>query len=370
MIPVCEPYLAGNEKKYVLECLETNWISSSGKFLNRFEEMVRDGCGVKHAICCSSCTTALHLAFEVLDLQPGDEVIVPAFNLIAGTNMVILAGGKPVLADSDPRHWCIDVAKIEEKITPRTRAIMAVHMYGHPCDMGPLMELAQEHSLVVVEDAAEAHGAEYKGRKVGGIGHMGCFSFYANKNITTGEGGMVVTDNDEYAERIRKIRNQGLEEPRFVHQVRGFNYRLTNLQAAIGVAQMERIEEIVERRRELFRRYKERLENQRGITLAWEAEWAKSVFWQICVVLTEEFGSSKEKVMSQLHKAGVDTRSFFCPMNLQPLFSGKNKKFPDLRGSYPVSERLWKRGFYLPSGLGLTDGQIDEVAGKLLQCRC
>ena len=369
MIPVCEPVLGGNEKKYVLECLETNWISSAGKFLDRFEKMVREQCNACHAIACSSCTTGLHLAFEVLDLKPGDEVIVPAFNLIAGTNMAVLAGGKPVLVDSDPETWCIDARKIAEKITPRTRAIMPVHMYGHPCDMDPIMELAQKHNLIVIEDVAEAHGAEYKGKQLGAIGQIGCFSFYANKNVTTGEGGMVVTNNDDYEKRIRMMRNQGFQKLRFVHELRGFNYRLTNLQAAIGVAQMERLDAIVKRRRDLAAEYRKRLQGQRGVLVASEAPWAKSVFWQICILLTDEFGATKDEVMSKLHADGVETRSFFCPMNLQPLFSGKNKRFPDLRGSYPVSERLWKQGLYLPSGLNLTDGQIDEVVEKLLRCR-
>jgi perosamine synthetase len=369
MIPVCEPVLGGNEKKYVLECLETNWISSAGKFLDRFEEMVRDQCGARHAIACSSCTTGLHLAFEAIGLKTGDEVIVPAFNLIAGTNMVVLAGGKPVLVDSDPETWCMDARKIAEKITPRTKAIMPVHMYGHPCDMDPIMELAKKHNLAVIEDVAEAHGAEYKGKALGAIGHLGCFSFYANKNITTGEGGMVVTNDDAHAKKIRMMRNQGFQQPRFVHEIGGFNYRLTNLQAAIGVAQMERLDAIVKRRRELAAQYRERLQGQRGVRVATEAKWAKSVYWQICVVLTDEFGATKDDVMSKLHADGVETRSFFCPMNLQPLFSGKNAEFPDLRGSYPVSEHLWNHGLYLPSGLNLSDSQIDEVVAKLLKCR-
>lgn len=369
MIPVCEPVLGGNEKKYVLECLETNWISSSGKFLDRFEEMVRDQCGAKHAIACNSCTTGLHMMFGVLELKPGDEVIVPAFNLIAGTNMVVLAGGTPVLVDADPGHWCIDARQIESKITPRTRAIMAVHMYGHPCEMDLIMKIAAKHNLVVVEDAAEAHGAEVNGTPVGAIGQLGCFSFYANKNITTGEGGMVVTNSDSYANRIRMLRNQGFQQPRFVHEVRGFNYRLTNLQAAIGVAQMERFDTIVNRRRELAAKYRERLKDERGLQLAGEAPWAKNVYWQICVVLSDDFGATKDQVMEKLQTDGVETRSFFCPMNLQPLFSGKFKNFPDLRGDYPVSNHLWTHGFYLPSGLNLTDGQIDEVVEKFLKCR-
>ena len=235
-IPVCEPLLDGNERKYVLDCLDTSWISSAGKYIPAFEHAFSRYCGARHGIACSSGTAAIHLALLALEIGPGDEVIVPCFNLIAGVNAVMLTGARPVLVDVDPRTWCLDPALLAEKITSRTKAIMAVHMYGHPCDMDPILDLARRHGLRVIEDGAEAHGAEYKGRRVGGLGDVGCFSFYGNKIITTGEGGMVVTNDEGLAARSALLRNQGFEESRFVHREMGFNYRLTNMQAAIGLA--------------------------------------------------------------------------------------------------------------------------------------
>jgi perosamine synthetase len=370
MIPVCEPMLDGNEREYVLACLETNWISSAGKFILDFEERFSAYCHARHGVACSNGTTAIHLALEALGIGPGDEVIIPCFTLIVSANMVILAGAKPVLVDVDPRTWCMDPDRLEEKISPRTRAIMAVHMYGHPCDMGRIMAIAERHGLMVIEDAAQAHGAEAHGRRVGGIGDVACFSFYANKNITTGEGGMVVTSRPEIAARARLLRNQAFEEPRFVHRHIGFNYRLTNIQAAIGLAQCERLDEKVARKREIARIYDELLKDQPGIQGPVEEQWAKNVYWMYGVVLGDEFGGAKEPVMARLRELGVETRAFFCPMHRQPVFrEGTDSRFPDIRGRYPVSDRLWERGLYLPSGIGLQTCEIEEVAEKLLKCR-
>jgi perosamine synthetase len=369
MIPVCEPVLDGNEQRYVQDCLRTNWISSMGKYITAFEEQFAAYCGARHGIACSSGTAAIHLAFAALGIGRGDEVIIPSFTLIVSANMVILSGAKPVLVDVDRRSWCIDPARIEEKITDRTKAIMPVHMYGHPCDMDRIGEIAQRHRLSVVEDAAEAHGAEYRGRKLGAIGDAGCFSFYSNKNLTTGEGGMVVTNDDRLAAKCRLLRNQGFEEPRFVHQVVGFNYRMTNIQAAIGVAQCERIEQKVERKREIGRIYTNLLEAESDIMLPHEEPWAKNVYWMYGIVVRDEFGKSKDLVMKELREKGVETRSFFCPMHLQPVFRGADPRYPDISGAYPVSEDLWRRGLYLPSGLGITKEQQEEVVAKLLSCR-
>jgi perosamine synthetase len=252
-------------------------------------------------------------------------------------------------------------------MTPRTRAIMVVHMYGHPCDMDPILDLAKQHGCCVIEDASEAHGAEYKGRKVGGLGDVGCFSFYGNKIVTTGEGGMVVTNREDLARRARLLRNQAFEEPRFVHRQIGFNYRLTNLQAAIGLAQCERIKEKVERKRELARQYHRLLQDAPDLTLPPEASWAKNVYWMYGVLLRDSFGRSRDDVMRLLYERGVETRPFFHPLHRQPALTGR--LLPAGPSQFPVSDNLGVRGLYLPSGLNLTTAQIEEVAGKLLACR-
>lgn len=369
MIPVCEPLFDGNERKYVLDCLETNWVSSLGKYITRFEEEFSRYCGARHGVACSNGTVALHLGLVALGIGRGDEVIIPDFTLIVSANMVILAGARPVLIDVNARTWCIDSSKIEERITPRTKAIMAVHMYGHPCDMTAIMKIAQRHNLYVIEDCAEAHGAEVNGRKVGTFGDVGCFSFYGNKILTTGEGGMVLCNDDKVAGRLRLLRDQGFEEPRFVHRMMGFNYRLTNIQAAIGLAQAEKVEEKVARKREIARIYSELLRDQIDITLPWEAPWAKNVYWMYGILIGEGFGIGRDELMRKLREKGVDTRPFFYPMHKQPVYQSEDPRFPHISGSYPVSEDLASRGLYLPSGLGLSEKQIQEVVEKLLQCR-
>ncbi len=369
MISVCEPVLNGREMQYVVDCLETNWISSTGKYIDRFERQFSAYCGVPYGVACSSGTTAIHLALVALGIGPGDEVIIPDFTLIVSANMVIQAGARPVLVDVDPRTWCIDPNLIEAKITPRTRAIMAVHMYGHPCDMEAIADIARRHNLYVLEDCAEAHGAEVNGNKVGALGDAGCFSFYGNKILTTGEGGMVVCKDRQLAERMQLLRNQGFGEPRFVHQVTAFNYRLTNIQAAIGLAQSEMVEEKVERKCWIGKTYNELLAGQHDFTLPHEEPWAKNVYWMYGVLIEKSLGVTKDGLMAKLKQKGVDTRSFFCPMSLQPVFRHDNPLFPDVSGDYPVSVDLWNRGLYLPSGLSLTHDQIEEVVRKLLECK-
>ena len=369
MIPVWEPVLDGNEKKYVLHCLETNWISSLGSYITRFEETVAKWCGVPHAVACSSCTTGLHLALLALGIGPGDEVLVPDFTLIVSANTVIQAGARPVLVDADPRTWCIDPTKLEEKIGPRTRAILPVHMYGHPCDMPVIREIARRHDLLVVEDCAEAHGARIDGRMVGSFGDAACFSFYGNKILTTGEGGMVLCSDAALAEKMRLLRNQAFEHPRFVHREVGFNYRLTNVQAAIGLAQAEKADEKVEKKREIARWYAEAFARVDDVELPWEAPGAVNVYWMYGVKLGDSFRRGRDGVMSAMKEKGVETRAFFCPMHRQPVFQGSDPRFPDVSGEYPVSDDLWKRGLYLPSGLGLTLSQVEEVVEKLAECR-
>ena len=369
MIPVCEPLLDGNEEKYALDAIRSNWIASSGRYITELEARLSTYCGVKFGVACSSGTSALHLACLALKIGSGDEVIIPSFTLIVSANVVILSGAKPVLVDVNPNTWCMDPKKIEEKVTRRTKAIMVVHMYGHPCDMDAILAIARKYHLKVIEDCAEAHGAEYKGKKVGGIGDIGCFSFYGNKILTSGEGGLLVTNDKKAADFAKLLRNQAFEEPRFEHHHIGFNYRLTNLQAAVAFAQSEKIDEKVERKRTIAALYTKLLSRESDLTLPVEMPDCKNVYWMYGVLLGDSY-PTKEEVMKALYKNGVETRSFFCPMNQQPVFKNvKRDLYPDISGSYPVSEHLYRRGLYLPSGLGLNDSQIQEVAKKLLACR-
>lgn len=356
MIPVCEPLLTGKEVEYVSDCLKTNWISSVGKYVGEFERKFAEYCDCKYGICTTSGTTALHLALAALDIGKGDEIIVPAFTMVAPVFAVVYTGAKPVLVDSEPETWNIDVTKIEERITPRTKAIIPVHIYGHPCDMDPIMGLAEKYKLYVIEDAAEAHGAEYKGRKAGGMGHINCFSFYANKIITTGEGGMVVTNDDKVAEKARSLKDLAFsKERRFLHTDLGFNYRMTNIQAAIGLAQLEKIDELIERRRAHAHLYNNLLSNIEGIKPPPEKEWAKNVYWMYSILIEDGFGVSRNELMDGLRERGIDTRTFFIPMHQQPVF----KNIGLFEGEcYPVAEKLGEQGLYLPSGSGLTEEEV------------
>lgn len=366
MIPVCEPTLEGNELKYVTDCIKTAWISSNGKYIDEFEKAFSKFCNCKYGISCSNGTAALHLALEALGIKGGDEVIIPIFTMIATANAVIYAGAKPVLVDAEKETWNIDVTKIEEKITNKTKAIIVVHTYGHPVDMDKVLEIAKKHQLYVIEDAAEAHGAEYKGKKVGSLGDVGCFSFYGNKILTTGEGGMVVTNNKELAEKAKLLRNHAFGIPRYLHHELGFNYRLTNIQAAIGLAQTERADELVNKRINNAKLYNSLLKDIKGITIPPEKEWAKNVYWMYGLLIDEaEFGMNKDELMKALKDKGVDTRSFFMPMHKQPVYSKKDKRFPDVTGKYPISEELFAKGLYLPSSSSLTKEQIMQVVEAL-----
>jgi perosamine synthetase len=359
MIPVCEPFIGTKEAEYVADCLRTNWISSKGKYIEQFEQSFSRYCGCKFGISTTSGTTALHLAIASLGIGVGDEVIVPTFTMAATVFAIMYTGAKPVLVDSEAETWNIDVSKIEERITPRTKAILPVHIYGHPCDMDPILDIATRHRLYVIEDAAEAHGAEYKGKRAGGIGDVGCFSFYGNKIITTGEGGMVVTNNPEVADRARALKDLAFSrEKRFLHTDIGFNYRMTNIQAAIGLAQFEKIDELVERRRRNAMLYNSILRGVRGIRLPPEKEWAKNVYWMYSIMVDEGFGMSRDDLMKHLADRGIETRAFFIPMHQQPVFAQMGL----FKGeSYPVAEELAVKGLYLPSGSGLTREQIERV---------
>ncbi|MBN2126851.1 MAG: DegT/DnrJ/EryC1/StrS family aminotransferase [Candidatus Diapherotrites archaeon] len=365
MIPVCEPTLKGNELKYVTDCIESNWISSQGKYIEKFEDEFSKFCETKHGIGCCNGTIAIHLALEALGIGKGDEVIIPSFTMIGTSNAVIYSQAKPVLIDSEPETWNIDVNKIEEKITKKTKAIMPVHTYGHPVDMKPLLEIAEKHDLKVIEDAAEAHGAEYKGKRIGSLSDVACFSFYANKIITTGEGGMLTTNNEEIAEKAKLLRNHAFGKLRFVHEELGFNYRMTNIQAAIGLAQMEKAEELVNKRIKNAQIYNSMLKEVKGIITPPKKEWAKNVYWMYGILIKKEFGMSAEKLREELLKEGIDSRAFFIPMHQQPVYQKKDERFPDISGKYPVADMLSKEGFYLPSSSSLTETQIKEITEKI-----
>jgi perosamine synthetase len=296
-------------------------------------------------------------------LRPGDEVILPTFTIISCALAVVEHGGVPVLADSDPDTWTIDVNQVREKITPRTRAIMPVHIYGHPADMDPLRDLAREHDLAVIEDAAEAHGAEYKGQRCGGLGDVGCFSFYANKIITTGEGGMAVTNDRRLAERLRSDRNLAFRsDRRFYHTELGHNYRLTNVQAAIGLAQLERIEQHLEHKRWMGKAYTERLCDLPQLQLPVEKPWAKNIYWMYGIVLSDDVAMEADEFARRLRAEGVETRPFFLGMHEQPVFHRRGLFVSE---RYPVAERLARRGLYLPSGLTLTEEQVDRTVAAI-----
>jgi perosamine synthetase len=359
LIPVNEPRLTEQDYAAVMDTLRSGWISGAGPQIDAFEARWAAYCGRKHGIALANGTVALQVAVALLDLQPGDEVIMPTFTIISCALPVVLAGAVPVLVDCDPQTWTMDVNQVEARITPRTRAIMPVHIYGHPVDMGPLLDLAERYHLHVVEDAAEAHGADYRGRRIGSFGTSSCFSFYANKLLTTGEGGMLLVDDDQFAERARRLRNLGFQPGRrFLHAELGFNFRLTNMQAALGLAQVDRMDEIVSRKRRMGQAYTERLSEVAGLELQVQQPWARSVYWMFGVVLSEETGLDAEQFAARLKTKGVETRPFFLGMHEQPvlraqgLFAGE---------TYPVAERIARQGLYLPSGLGLVESQIDQV---------
>ncbi len=362
-IPVNTPLFVGNEKKYLNECIDSGWVSSEGPFIERFENAFASKMGRKYGIAVSNGSVALDTAMIALDIKKGDEVIMPAFTIICCASAITRLGATPVLVDSEPNTWNIDVSKIEEKITPRTKAIMVVHIYGIPVDMDKVIFLAKKYNLKIIEDAAEQHGQYYKNKPVGSFGDISCFSFYPNKHITTGEGGMIATDNVELAERCRSLRNLCFQtKRRFVHDELGFNYRLTNLQAALGLAQLEKMDEFVEKKRRIGQLYNELLSDVKNIQLNIpETKYAKSIYWVYGVVLDDDVPFDGTEAIIRLHKKGVGARPFFWPMHEQPVFRKMGLFKNDI---HPVSERIARRGFYLPSGLGLNEKQIINAAKR------
>ena len=363
-IPVNEPLLEGNEKKYLSECIETGWISSEGPFVQRFEEEFAARMGRKHGIAVTNGTAAIDAAVEALGIGPGDEVILPTFTIISCIQQIVRSGATPVLVDSDPMTWNMDVTQIELKITPRTRAIMVVHIFGLPVDIDPILELAKNYGLKIIEDAAQMIGQTYKDRPCGSFGDISTFSFYPNKHITTGEGGMILTDDDELAERCRSLRNLCFQpDKRFVHERMGWNLRMTNLQAAVGLAQLERLDEFVDKKREMGSYYSGQMKGLSGVQLPLsKTKYAENIYWVYGIVLDESCELNAVRVMKLLADKGIGTRPFFYPMHQQPVLLKMGFYSNE---SLPASDSLYQYGFYVPSGLAITIDQQNRVVESL-----
>jgi perosamine synthetase len=362
-IPVNEPLLNGNEKKYLNECIDSGWISSEGPFVKKFEDDFAKRMGRKHGIAVINGTAAIDVAVEVLGIGPGDEVILPSFTIISCILQIVRSGATPVLIDCDPDTWNMDVRFIEEKISPRTKAIMAVHIYGLPVDMNPILELCKFHGLKLIEDSAEMIGQTYFGKQCGSFGDISTFSFYPNKHITTGEGGMLLTDDDDLAAQCRDLRNLCFKpNKRFVHDRLGWNLRMTNLQAALGLAQLERLDEFIDKKRKIGHLYNKLLSNIEGLQLpVVKTDYADNIYWVFGLIIDKKFGDA-ETMMEKLAKSGIGTRPFFYPMNQQPILL-KLGYFNNLK--FPISEKIYRQGFYLPSGLSLNENQIEKAALSL-----
>lgn len=363
-IPVNTPSLAGNEAKYLAECIETGWISSEGPFISQFEDKFSRYIGRAYGVAVANGSGALDIAVQALDIGAGDEVIMPTFTIISPAQSVVRAGAKPVLIDSDPLTWNMDVAQIESKITSKTKAIIVVHIYGLPVNMNPVIELASHYNLKVIEDAAEMHGQTYYDKKCGTFGNISVFSFYPNKHITTGEGGMVLTDDFNLSERCKKLRNLAFEPKgrRFVCEELGWNYRMTNMQAALGLAQLERIDEHINKKREIGKAYQDGLKDIKGYQLPlFETDYAKNIYWVFGMVAETE--EKCEETAKKLNEAGIGTRPFFWCMHEQPVFKKCGLFFKE---TYPVAEKIARNGLYLPSGLGISLNEVGEVVKNLL----
>lgn len=363
-IPVNEPLLNGNEKKYLCECIDTGWISSEGPFVKLFEEKMSSSVNRKYGVAVSNGTAALEVAMQAIGIQKGDEVIMPAFTIISCAMAVTKLGGKPVLVDSDPHTWNIKVEEIEKKITHKTKAILVVHLYGLPVEMDKILDLAKRYHLKVVEDAAEMHGQTYRGKPCGSFGHISTFSFYPNKHVTTGEGGMVVTDDEELANRCKLLRNLCFrQDMRYVHDEISDNYRFTNLQAAVGLAQLERLVEFVEKKRQIGKFYTEHLSDVRGIQLpVSKTEYADNIYWVYGIVLDKEINYTNREITKLLASKGIGTRTFFWCMHEQPVYKEQGL-FDGER--YENGEYLARKGFYIPSGLALTTEQMKAVVAAV-----
>lgn len=368
-IPIAAPDLKGNEKKYLDECIKSSWISSKGRFIDLFEEKFAEFIGCKYAVSVANGTVALHLVLVAMGIKKGDEVIVPDLTFIASANAVYYTGATPVLVDVEKETWNLDPDEIEKHITSQTKAIIPVHLYGHPANMLEILRVARKHNLLIIEDAAEAHGAEvnlgYKGKKhdwqkMGTIGDAGIFSFYGNKIITTGEGGMVVTNSKALAQKMRILRDHGQTlEKRYYHEIIGFNYRMTNMQAAVGLAQLERMEKFLKEKNKIAAYYDKHLENIPGITLPPKKDWAKSVYWMYSVLVDKPFKLTRDELMKVLEQNNIETRPFFYPVHLMPPYKLKN--------NFPVSEYLSSHGINLPSSILLTGDQLERIVKVIIK---
>jgi len=355
-IPLVEPEIGEEELEKVMEAVKSGWVSSKGPFIEEFEKEFSSYIGVNNGVATSNGTTALHLALVALGIGRGDKVLIPSLTFISVANAVTYTSAQPVFADSHPEYWCIDPSKIADKIDSQTRAIIPVHLYGHPCDMDGIMRIAEDNNLHVIEDCAEAHSAEYKGKKVGSFGIISCFSFYGNKIITTGEGGMCLTNNEKLADKMRILRDHGMNpEKKYWHDVIGFNYRMTNLQAALGVAQLKKIDLLSARKRQIATAYSKLLENLSSVISAPEMLWAKSAYWLYSILIEK---TVRNKVIEHLEKEGIETRPFFYPIHVLPPY-----KRTDL--TLPIAQELSDAGLNLPSGPCLSEDQIQKVVESL-----
>jgi perosamine synthetase len=353
-IPISEPSITEKEIEYVTDAVRSGWVSSLGRYVKEFEKIFAEYIGTKYALATSNGTAALHLIMVSLGIKEGDEVIIPDLTFIATANAVAYTSAKPVFVDIDPETFCIEPESIMKAITAKTKAIIPVHLYGHPADMDKINEIAKEYGLLVIEDAAEAHGAEYKGRKVGSLGNHGVFSLYGNKIITTGEGGMITTDDEKVYEKTKFLRDHAMSvEKRYWHTEIGYNYRITNIQAALGLAQMERIEELIKKKILIFKWYKELLGNVEGLQLNAQKEQAKNVYWMVCLILAKNISISRDELMLKLKEKGIDTRPFFYPASQFPMYKCFNRN--------PTAYEISKRGLNLPSGVNLTIKEIEYI---------
>jgi perosamine synthetase len=356
-IPISKPFIGPREKELVIDALDSGWVSSIGKYIDEFEAKFARYCGTEYALAVSNGTTGLHLALATLGLQAGDEVIVPDLTFVATANAVAYTGATPVLADVHADTLCLDVASVKSLITPRTKAIIPVHLYGHPADMDALTEIADAHGLAIVEDAAEAHGAEYKGRRVGSLGKCAVFSFYGNKVITTGEGGMLTTNDRAFHQRAKRLRDHAMSpEKRYFHEERGYNYRITNLQAALGVAQLERIDEFLDRRTEIMSWYNSAIATTDSVRLNRVKNWAKSAFWMVCLEVDWFDEARRDAFMQALRARGIDSRPYFCTMSSMPMYR---------QAPLPVASCKAQTGLNLPSYFELTKPEVQRIGSDV-----
>ncbi|MFX3635402.1 MAG: DegT/DnrJ/EryC1/StrS family aminotransferase [Candidatus Pristimantibacillus sp.] len=359
--PVAVPVLNGNEKKYVMDCLDSTWISSTGKYITAFEEAFAAYCGTKFAISCSNGTTALHLALLAHGVGPGDEVIVPTLTFIATANAVVYCGAKPVFVDCEPDTWNMNPERLEEALTPQTKGIIPVHLYGHPADMDVINEFANKHGLFVLEDAAEALGAEYKGRKTGSLGHTATFSLFGNKIITTGEGGMITTDDEQLASTIRTLRGQGIDPKRkYWFPVIGYNYRMTNMQAAVGCAQLENVAWHVSERIRVATLYNERLKEESSLSLPVQKPWATNVYWMYSVVFNDFDEAKRDQIMTLLKEDGIETRPFFYPMHVLPPYLNLQP-----HEQFPIANLISVQGINVPTYGGMSEEDINYICDRI-----